>query len=33
MTGFLWGVRSRSQHYADMQGKLDALNEVQAVIE
>ena len=33
MTGFLWGVRSRSQQYADMQGKLDALNEVQAVIE
>ena len=33
MTGFLWGSQSRRQQYADMQGKLDALNEVQAVIE
>lgn len=33
MTGFLWGARSQRQQYADMRGKLDALNEVQAVIE
>jgi methyl-accepting chemotaxis protein len=33
MTGFLWGARSQRQQYVDMRGKLDALNEVQAVIE
>ena len=33
MSSFFWGARGQRQQYADMQGKLDALNEVQAVIE